>query len=344
MTARQNVLVTGASGFIAKHIVSQLLNAGYRVRGSVRSARRGQEVVNAVRPTLKDPNNLDQRLEFVELDLLRDEGWDQAMADMDVLMHTASPFPIEQPSNEEELIRPAVDGTLRALRAAHRAGIKRVVITSSTVTIMIKELERGREALDETDSTDLSDPRAIPYVKSKTLAEIAAWEFLEKHAPDMELTTINPAFVLGPPLDAKIGTSLKVVQRLLRAKDPMLPNFGFPTVDVRDIAAMHIRALERPDAIGKRFIGGDQFFWFVDMAKTLQKEYPDRKIVTRKAPNFVVRFLALFDGEIRTIVPTLGREDRISSNRARTMLDMQFIDTRDSLKASADYLVSNELV
>jgi len=344
MTARQNVLVTGASGFIAKHIVSQLLNAGYRVRGSVRSARRGQEVVNAVRPTLKDPNNLDQRLEFVELDLSQDKGWDQAMADMGVLMHTASPFPIEQPSNEEELIRPAVDGTLRALRAAHRAGIKRVVITSSTVTIMIKELERGREALDETDSTDLSDPRAIPYVKSKTLAESAAWDFVEKHAPDMELTTINPAFVLGPPLDARIGTSLKVVQRLLRCKDPMLPNFGFPTVDVRDIAAMHIRALERPETIGKRIIGGDQFLWFVDMAKTLQKAYPDRKIVTRKAPNFVVRFLALFDSEIRTIVHTLGREDRISADRARTMLDMQFIDTRDSLKASADFLVRNELV
>jgi dihydroflavonol-4-reductase len=344
MTARQNVLVTGASGFIAKHIVSQLLNAGYRVRGSVRSARRGQEVVNAMRPTLKDPNNLDQRLELVELDLSRDEGWNQAMSDMNVLMHTASPFPIEQPSNEEEIIRPAVDGTLRALRAAHRAGVNRVVITSSSVTIMVKELEPGRQVLDETDWTDLSDARAIPYVKSKTLAESAAWEFVKTHAPEMELTTINPAFVLGPPLDAKIGTSLKVVQRLLRCKDPMLPNFGFPTVDVRDIAVMHIRALERPETIGKRIIGGDQFLWFVDMAKMLQKAYPDRKMVTRKAPNFVVRFLSLFDREIRTIVHTLGREDRISSDRARTMLDMQFIDTRDSLKASAEFLVRNELV
>ncbi len=297
-----------------------------------------------MRPNLADPSDLDNRLTFVELDLERDEGWDRAMEGVEVLMHTASPLPMEQPDNEEEIIRPAVDGTLRALKAAHRSGTRRVIMTSSSAAIMYKELEPGRDTLDERDWTNLSDPRAMPYVKSKTLAERAAWEYVEKNAPEIELTTINPVFVLGPPLDDKLGTSLKVVQRLLRAKDPMLPNFGFATVDVRDIATMHVRALERPDTIGRRLIGGEQFFWFVDMAKTLKEAYPDRGIVTRKAPNFVVRFLALFDRPIRSILPNLGREEKISCDLAREMLDIDFIDARESLKASADYLIRNNLV
>lgn len=273
MSSPQQVLVTGASGFIAKHVVRELLDAGYRVRGSVRSAARGQEVSDAVRPNLADPSDLESRLSFVELDLERDEGWDEAMEGVDVLMHTASPLPLAQPDDEQEIIRPAVDGTLRALKAAHRSGIGRVIVTSSSAAVAYTELEPGRELHDERGWTDLTDPRATPYVKSKTLAERAAWDYVEKNAPDIGLTTINPVFVLGPPLDDTLGTSLLVVQRLLRAKDPMLPNFGFATVDVRDIATMHLRALQRPDTIGRRLIGGERFLWFVDMAKTLHEAY-----------------------------------------------------------------------
>ena len=344
MSSAEQVLVTGASGFIAKHVVRQLLDAGFRVRGSVRSAARGQEVSDAVRPNLADPSDLDDRLSFVELDLERDEGWDEAMEGVDVLMHTASPFPLAQPDDEQEIIRPAVDGTLRALKAAHRAGIKRVIVTSSIAAIANKELEPGREAHDERDWTDLSHPQATPYVKSKTLAERAAWEYVETNAPEIGLTAINPVFVLGPPLDDTLGTSLEFVQRLLRAKDPMLPNFGFAVVDVRDIATMHVRALQRPETIGRRFIGGDQFLWFIDMAKTLKEAYPERRMVTRKAPSFVVRILALFDRPIRSIVPNLDREEKISCALAREMLDIDFIDPRESLKASADYLIRNDLV
>ena len=260
MSSAEHVLVTGASGFIAKHVVRELLDAGYRVRGSVRSAARRQEVADAVRPNLADPADLDNRLTCVDLE--RDEGWDEAMEGVDVLMHTASPLPFEQPDNEEEIIRPAVDGTLRALKAAHRTGVKRVIMTSSSAAIANGELEPGREAHDERDWTDLSDPRATPYVKSKTLAERAAWDYVEKNAPEIGLTTINPVFVLGPPLDGTLGTSMKVVQRLLRAKDPMLPNFGFATVDVRDIAAMHVKALARPETVGRRLIvnGGENMY------------------------------------------------------------------------------------
>ena len=237
-----------------------------------------------------------------------------------------------------------MDGTLRALKAAHRSGIGRVILTSSSAAVAYTELEPGRELHDERDWTDLTDPRATPYVKSKTLAERAAWEYVEKNEPEIGLNTINPVFVQGPPLDDTLGTSLLVVQRLLRAKDPMLPNFGFAVVDVRDVATMHLRALERPDTIGRRLIGGERFFWFVDMAKTLHEAYPDRRVVTRKAPNFVVRLLALFDRPIRSIVPNLDREDKITCDLAREMLDIDFIDPRESLKASADYLIRNNLV
>lgn len=344
MSLQQRILVTGASGFIAKHILKDLLDAGYLVRGSVRSPSRADEVTAAVSPHLADRSNLNERLTFVTLDLDRDEGWQAALSGADALIHTASPFPLVQPSNEEDVIRPAVEGTLRALRAAKNAGVTRVVMTSSSVALMFKTLEPGRMALDESDWSDLSDACATPYVKSKTLAERAAWDFVASEAPNMQLTTINPAFVLGPPLDRNFGTSLRVIQRLLRARDPMLPKFGFPTVDVRDIAKMHLRALRSPEAVGKRFIGGDEFLWFPEMALALKEAFPDRRIVTRRAPNFVVKLLSLFDREIRTILPNLDRRDRISADRARHVLGIDFISARESVRAAGTYLVANGLV
>jgi dihydroflavonol-4-reductase len=344
MSSRGTVVVTGASGYIAKHIVQQLLDAGYHVRGTVRSAKRGEDVLSAVAPLLEDASDLDQRLAFAELDLNSDTGWTEAMAGADMLVHTASPFPIEQPRDENAVIRPAVDGTLRALSAARDTGIGRVVMTSSAVAIMGSELGPGRDRYDERDWSDLTRPQTTPYMKSKTLAEKAAWAFVETQAPELKLTVINPTFVTGPPLDEHFGTSMQVVQRLLRSKDPMLPNFGFPTVDVRDIAAMHVRALERSETIGKRIIGADRFLWYADMAKVLKAAFPDRKITTRQAPDFVVRFLSLFDGAIRTIVPNLGRREEVSSERAHTLLGMDFRDTRESVRQAAGYLLAHDLV
>ena len=342
MTRSQTVLLTGASGYIAKHIALKLLNAGYTVVGSVRSLPRGDEVRAAVAPHLTSTDDLDKRLRFVALDLGQDAGWAEAMDGVDILMHTASPFPMTQPKNEADLIRPAVDGTLRALKAAHAAGIKRVVLTSSFAAMMESDLHPGKSAYDEENWSDPNRPTISPYTKSKTLAERAAWDFVRDEAPDMALTTINPTMVLGPPLDTSFGTSVQIIQRLLRAKDPMLPRFGLAIVDVRDVAEMHVRALSRPESIGKRFLAADRFFWFQEIAETLSARFPNRRVVTRLAPNFLIRILGIFDKAIAQIVPILGVRFDVSNARAREILNMDFIAGATSIIQTAEFLIEND--
>lgn len=335
-----SVLVTGASGYIAKHILVQLLNAGFTVTGSLRSLNRATEVRDAVLPKLTDTTNLDVRLRFVVLDLDKDVGWPAAFEGIDSLIHTASPFPLIQPKDENDLIRPAVDGALRALRAAHAAGVKRVIMTSSSAAVMVGN-HKDRPA-DERDWSDLSSPSATAYVKSKTLAERAAWDFVANTAPDMALTVINPVLVLGPPLDKHFGTSVSIIERVLKAKDPALPRIGFPIVDVRDVAAMHVRALQQPETVGKRFIAADRFMWFEEIAKTLAATYPNRKIVTRIAPNILLRLLAIFDPAIRSILPMVGNPEDVSNARACSEMGMVFIPAADSVLATAQVLLDQQ--
>jgi dihydroflavonol-4-reductase len=337
------IVITGASGFIAKHIVLQLLEAGYAVRATVRSEAREAELRMAMAQHVRDASAVDQRLSFAILDLERDEGWDAALAGAEALIHTASPFPLVQPKDENDVVRPAVDGTLRALRAAKNSGLSRVVLTSSGLAVLLAK-PNGKAQLDERDWSDPKDPRASPYAKSKILAERAAWRFVEQDAPELSLSVINPGFVLGAPLDRSFGTSLRVIQRIMQAKDPMLPNFGFPVVDVRDVARMHVAALERPDAVGKRFLGGDEFLWFPQMAQILKSAFPDRRIVTRKAPNFVIRMLALFDVEIRTIVPNLDQRTDVTAERARRDLGVTFRPAADAVVSAGRFLIENKLV
>lgn len=335
------VFVTGATGFIAKHVVLQLLEAGYAVRGSVRAPDRADEVRNAIAPHLKDAAASMDRLDFVTLDLTRDDGWAEALAGCDALLHTASPFPMSQPKDEAHVIRPAVEGALRALRAAQAAGVGRVVMTSSVVAVEGTDLPRGRNEYTEEDWTETDRATTTAYAKSKTLAERAAWDFSKSRAPDMALTTINPALVLGPPLDRHYGTSIAVVERILRARDPMLPRFGFSVVDVRDVAAAHVRALQRDASIGQRIILADRFMWVRDMAEILKVAHPDRKIVTRRAPDFAVRGLAVFDRAVASIVPSLGKSWSFSRTRAEDVLGIEFMPAEGAVRASADWLIRN---
>ncbi len=337
----KTVLVTGSSGYIAKHIVLGLLNAGHAVRGSVRSLARSREVEDAVRPHLADPAAIDG-LSFVELDLEKDTGWASAMDGVDVLMHTASPFPMTQPRHAEDLIRPAVDGALRALRAAKAAGIRRVILTASVACVMYAGFPRTKAVYTEEDWTDGDLTALTPYVRSKTLAERAAWTFVSDEAPEMRLTTINPGFVLGAPLDGHFGTSMELVQRFLAGKDPMVPQVMFPIVDVRDVAAMHVRAIDNPAAEGRRFLGSGGMMSFRDIALTLQGAVPDRKIVTRQAPNVLIRLIGLFDRSVGTILPDLGRTFQVSSRAARDILGIDFTDPRITVAESGRFMASRQ--
>lgn len=340
----KTVLLTGASGYIAKHIALQLLEAGYHVRGTLRSLSRGAEVADALRPHLSDPTDLESRLTFAALDLNKDDGWDAAMTGIDVLMHTASPFPMVQPKDESELIRPAVYGALRALRAAHQAGVTRVIFTSSTAAISGSDLPQGDAAYDETNWTNPDDSSLSPYVKSKTLAEQAAWAFVQNDAPEMQLTVINPGFVLGAPLDANAGTSVAVIERMLKGKDPMVPDIGFSTVDVRDVAEMHICVIDKPDTAGQRIMTVDKFMSFQDLAKAIKTAHPDRRIATRVAPHMLIRFLGLFDPAIKSIIPSLGRVDKTDNARAMATLGRGMRQTHKSAVDTANYLIENKLV
>jgi dihydroflavonol-4-reductase len=263
---------------------------------------------------------------------------------VDVLVHTASPFPITQPDNPDDLIRPAVDGTLRALRAAKAAGVTRVVMTSSTAAISGTALPRGEVAYDETNWTDPADPEITAYTRSKTLAEKAAWDFMAQDAPEMKLTVINPGFVVGAPLDTHYGSSVGVIARLVRRKDPMLPNFGFAAVDVQDVAELHVAVIDKLDTYGQRIMAVDRFLWFTDMAQAIKAAYPARRIVTRVAPDFIVRLLARFDPAIRTIVPALGRQDRYDNSRAMATLGRGMRQVNKSVVATAGYLIDSKLV
>lgn len=326
------VLLTGASGFIAKHVAVRLLNAGYDVRGTLRRLDRAEEVHAAVMPHLTAGAG---NLGFVQADLEAEAGWADAVAGVVAVVHTASPFPITQPKDPARLIRPAVEGTERVLKAAAAAGVQRVVLTSSTVAV-INEAKHDTMQ-DEADWCDIHLPSTTPYAKSKTLAERAAWEVAK--ARGLKLTTINPGLVLGPPLDEHYGSSLGLIERFLKGKDPMLPSIGFPTVDVRDVAEMHLRALLRPETTGRRYLATSGSMAMVDMGRALKAAYPTRRIPTREAPAFMLRFLAIFDPQIRSILPKIGHLERVSNARAVKEMGMEFIAPKAALLASADWLV-----
>jgi len=341
----QKVLLTGASGYIGKHITLRLLTDGYEVRASVRSRAKQDEVRAAMAAHLSKGFDLANKLSFVELDLESDAGWDAAITGVDVLVHTASPFPIASPKDENQLIRPAVEGTLRALRAAHKAGVKRVILTSSVAAVYGNNLPAGMTEFDETVWSDVNHPVGrIAYTKSKTLAEKAAWDYIAVEAPELQLTTINPVLVAGAPLDRHFGSSVSVVERILNGKDPVLPDISFSIVDVKDVATMHVTAISTDASKGQRFIAAAGSRTFVQIAQALKSAFPKRRITTTQAPNALLRFLALFDGEIRSVLPSLGNHIGVNSSKAQKVLGIKFISVEDSLVETANYLIDNGFV
>ena len=331
----KTLLVTGASGFIGKHIVKELLDHGYTVRGSVRSDAKADETRAAV-----GPDGLD-RLSFVHLDLLSDDGWAEALEGVDALMHTASPFPMAEPKDPDDLIRPAVDGTLRALRAAEAAGVERVVVTSSCVAIYNDTLRADQTVLDETNWSPTRTAATSAYDDSKTLAERAAWDFVRDEAPDMQLATVNPGAVFGVPLDDNYGTSLELVERVMSGADPMQPDLGLPIVDVADVAKMHRLAIEVDDAVGQRFPAAAGELTMIQMAELLNEHVPRSKAKARKAPNFLVKLMARFNADMRSIAPRLGKSALVSGRNAEEKLGIAFVTPREALLRSGRFLAES---
>ncbi len=325
------VLVTGASGFIAKHIVRELLNTGYEVRGSVRSDRRRAELDALFGP---------DAIEYVTLDLSLDEGWSAALNGVDVLIHTASPFPAAEPKDRNELIRPAVDGTLRALRAAHAAGVHRVILTSSCAAITKDSAKPRLAASTEDNWTDPDGPDTSAYDASKTLAERAAWEFVGEH-PEMQLTTINPGAVWGPAMDTHYGTSLEVVEQIMAGAFPAYPKVNLPIVDVRDVAYMHVAAITNPDAVGRRFAANAKAMTMIEAAEALAGAYPDRKIATRAAPDLLVKIGARFNLTMKSAAAELRRNNEVDASAAERVFDFTYVPAVDALLASASFLAAN---
>ncbi|PJI92570.1 dihydroflavonol-4-reductase [Yoonia maricola] len=324
------VFVTGASGFIAKHILRELFEKGYDVRASIRSEARKVEL-EALFP--------DAALEFAYLDLSKDEGWEDAMQGCDVLMHTASPFPLAEPKDPQELIRPAVDGTLRAMKAAKSAGIKRVILTSSCVAIYKQADKPPMQPSDETNWTTADAPFVGAYEASKTLAERAAWDFVADN-PDITLTTINPGAVFGPPMDARYGASLEIVEQLMEGKIPLAPPLDLIFVDVRDVAMMHVAAIDLEAAKGERFAAVAETLQFIDIARMLKQWDPSTKAPTRKAPVWLIKLLALFMADMKAIRGNLGRTTAVSGAKAEKTFGFKFIPARDALIASAEAVKS----
>lgn len=302
------VVVTGASGFIALHCVRELLERGYRVRGTVRSLSSEAKLRNALLPL--EPGD---RLSFVQAELLSDAGWSEALAGAKYVLHVASPLPKASPKDEDELIRPAREGALRVLRAARVAGVSRVVMTSSLAAIASGHPHNNGHVFDENDWSDLEHTTGA-YEKSKTLAEQAAWEYVRGEGQGLELVTINPVFVLGPSLTGTDNASNEIVGKLVRREIPGVPQLQFRLVDVRDVARAHVLAMTAPNAAGQRFIVSSDTAWMREIAQTLKGG--GYRVPTFEIPNLITRFVALFDPTLRMIAPRLGRRVLLSTDKA----------------------------
>ena len=333
------VLVTGGSGFIGSHCLLQLLAKGHEVRTTVRSLQRADDVRAMLRQG--GAGDVGELLSFFAADLESDAGWAQAVAGCDYVLHVASPFPASMPKDENELIVPAREGALRVLRAARDAGVKRVVLTSSFAAIGYGA--EGRTApFTEEDWTDPDKPDVQPYTKSKTLAERAAWDFIAREGNGLELAVVNPVGVVGPALAADSSTSVLIIQRLMDGSVPGCPRLYFGGVDVRDVADLHIRAMTDPAAKGERFlaVAGD-FVSMLEMARMLAADLgaAARRVPKREIPDWVVRLIAVFDPQIRQILPELGKRKNASNAKARRMLGWNPRSNEEGIVATAKSLI-----
>jgi dihydroflavonol-4-reductase len=327
----ETVLVTGGTGYVAGWCITELLTRGYDVRTTVRSRAKEDVVRQAAGP--------DDRLGFAVADLTSDTGWAEAVEGCDYVLHVASPM-----DGGPDPVTPARDGARRVLRAALGAGVRRVVMTSAANTASPSSY-RDESISDETLWTDPDDRTLLPYRKSKTVAERAAWDLMADHEGPTTLTTILPGAVFGPILSASAPGPTQIISRLLNGM-PGTPRIGFEIVDVRDLADLHIRAMTSPAAAGERFLATGEFLWMHDMALALRARLGDAaaKVPTRNLPDIAVRAAALFDRSLREIMPALGRRNRHTTAKAQRLLGWQPRPAADTVVACAESLIEHGIV
>lgn len=340
--AKGKVLLTGVTGFLGSHTAIQLLENNYEVTGTLRNLKRSEEIRDIIgRHTSKGG-----RLHFAEADLMDKEVWHDLTRNVDFVQHVASPFPRELPKQEDDLILPAKEGVLNVLKAASSNGVKRVVLTSSIAAIMYGRDKKHRSGLyNETHWTDFTNRKdSTPYYRSKTIAEKAAWDFMEKDKSGMELVTVCPGAILGPVLETDFGTSANIVIKLLNGSTPAIPDLGFEIVDVRSVADLLIRAMEMPEAANQRFLGTAGYVTFKEVAQILKETYPSKKISSKSIPSFLVGFLSNFDKTLKPILTDLGETRKADSSKARTILLWQPIPNREAILSCAESVMELGIV
>jgi nucleoside-diphosphate-sugar epimerase len=342
MTDQGLILVTGATGFVGKWTILELLRVGHNVRGTVRSLGRGDEVRATIAGELGQ-GTLD-RLELVEADLLDDKGWTEAMLGVTTVMHIATAIRADEPKDQSLVIRPALEGTQRVLRFANAAGIKRIIMTSSIATVGYGHGQTsGRRVYDETYFTNLDNMRwTWAYCVGKTKAEQFAWAFAKEHG--INLTTIHPGAIIGPALDQDASISLGMVSGLLAGAVPAMPSNGFSIIDVRDVAALHLAALDKPEAANQRYLATSEYTPFPKVAEILREAYPDWGITMKQVPDWIIKIIASFGGPARQIINDIGNEKVFDGSKGEKLIGRKFINAKDSILATADSVIRLGLV
>jgi dihydroflavonol-4-reductase len=338
MAHDSRVLVTGGSGFIGAHCILQLLDGGYRVRTTVRTLAREADVRAMLKAGGANPGDA---LSVVAADLTSDAGWAEAVTGCEYVLHLASPFPAGSPRHEDDLIVPARSGALRVLRASRDGGVRRVVLTSSFAAIGYGP-QRLDRPLTEENWTDPSTPGLSAYVRSKTLAERAAWEFLSREGGPLQLAVINPVGVLGPVLGADYSTSIELVQRLLNGALPGVPQLSFGLVDVRDVADIHVRAMTHAAAAGERFLAiAEDFVSMQEIARILKARLgaAAARVPTRVLPNWMVRLSARIIPSLAPMITELGKKKHATNDKARRLLGWSPRSNEEAIAATAESLV-----
>ena len=330
----KKVLVTGGTSYIGKHCIAQLLEKNYDVSTTIRDINKSSEIKSDIEKFLKKPIEL----KFFEADLLKDDGWDDVIKSCDAIIHVAGPFPVNYDGKEEDLTHPHENGTMRIFKYANKNGVNRIILTSSVASVWMDSDLDLLTYFDEKNWTDLSNKNLDAYSKGKTLKEKAAWDYVSKN-DSIKLTSILPSVVLGPGIGSPvIRGSLEFFQMLINKEMPVAPPFKVGLVDVRDVAKMHIAALENDKSIGKRIIVSENTYWVKDFCKMLNDL--GHNAPTFSPPVFLVKFMANFDNTIKPIKSLLGLDLNFNIDPAKTILNYQPISIEKTIKDTSDYLKS----